>query len=162
MRSTRVRSQPPVGSGGGSRAPDPLVRSVTEAFSAEWRVLCAAYPNILIEGREAAVEATIVALLPHLRQPLYSWRDGTSLPLPSDREGTLLLRGVGHLGRHEQTTLIEWLRSSASRLQLISTSPMPLFPSVERGVFLAELYYCLNTLRLDVGQGLTPLSPPRA
>jgi DNA-binding NtrC family response regulator len=59
---------------------------------------------------------------------------------------------VGHLTHHEQAILLEERRASASNLQLLSTSSQPLFRLVEQGVLLVDLYYCLNTVRLDLDQ----------
>jgi DNA-binding NtrC family response regulator len=64
--------------------------------------------------------------------------------------GTLILDDVNTLTMQEQTQLFDWLNAASPRPRLISTSPHPLFPRVERGLFKEALYYRLNVIRMEI------------
>ena len=134
MARTARRSQPTVGVTFG------------DAFHlphAESRLLCSARPNLLIEGPESTTDAVLVALTPHLRQPLWTWCAGV-------QNGTLIVRRVNQLDGGQQKELLEWLEVATGRVQVIATSSEPLFPLVKRGTFLDVLYYQLNVVRVEV------------
>jgi DNA-binding NtrC family response regulator len=64
--------------------------------------------------------------------------------------GHLVVRSVSALDRDQQQALLAWLDAPGNRMQVISTTTDPLYPLVSRGAFLANLYYRLNVLLLDV------------
>jgi sigma-54-interacting transcriptional regulator len=115
----------------------------------EWLIVRAHHPNVLLTGSPATIDTVLATLRSSLWVPVYQWGPGTALPARGD-VATLLIRDVDTLSLEQQRALLFWLDPAAhSRPQVISTTAVELFPLVERGVFLAELYYCLNTLRLD-------------
>jgi DNA-binding NtrC family response regulator len=61
----------------------------------------------------------------------------------------LIVRDVAALTAADQQRLLRWLESG-ERSQVLSTTSEPLFSLVERGQFLANLFYRLNVVRLDV------------
>jgi hypothetical protein len=128
----------------------------------DWRAVHQHHVNVLLEGRGTAIEPVVRGLLPHLRQPVASMRSGPALSLPTVKIATLILDKVDTLTMQEQTQLLEWLNAASSRPQLISTSPQPLFPRVERGLFKDALYYRLNVIRMKiVSSTIGPLPPLR-
>ena len=106
--------------------------------------------NVLLEGPETALAAVVCRLSPHLRQPVVSTRSGTALSLSAMEIGTVVLSHVHALTTQDQMQLLEWLNAASVRPQVISTSPQPVFPFVELGLFDAALYYRLNVIRIQV------------
>ena len=102
-------------------------------------------PNVLIEGPEAATEAMLRALRPHCREPQSDWGDA----LGEQRPPTLIVRDVAALTAIDQQHLMRWL-DRCEWSQVLSTSAQSLFSLVERGQFLADLFYRLNVFRFDV------------
>jgi Sigma-54 interaction domain len=118
-------------------------------------------PNVLIEGPEAATEAMLRALRPHCREPRSDWGDA----LGEQRPPTLIVRDVAALTAIDQQHLMRWL-DRCEWSQVLSTSAQSLFSLVERGQFLADLFYRLNVFRFDVAmsgyEGASVPSPPAA
>ena len=107
--------------------------------------------NVLLAGRDSAVQQTLESLLGRLPEPIASWCPGEQLSLPStDASGTVILHDVGRLGLEDQIHLLEWLGSAAGRVQVVSTTAAPLFPRVRAGAFIDTLYYRLNTVYLEL------------
>jgi transcriptional regulator of acetoin/glycerol metabolism len=115
------------------------------------RLARAAGVNLLVvipEGTNATLTDLLVS---ELVQPLVTWRPGERLVLPQAAQtGTLILRDVGALSLTDQRRLIDWLERAAGQTQVVSTTATPLMPLVQAGVFLARLYYRLNTVCVDV------------
>src|SRR5215471_17697553 len=129
-----------------ARRSRPTVGVIGDAFHlphAEFHLLCSVRPNLLVEGPESTTDSLLVALTPHLRQPLWTWCAGV-------QNGTLVVRCVNRLDRGQQKQLLEWLEVATGRVQVIATSSEPLFPLVKRGTFLDVLYYRLNVFRVEV------------
>jgi len=82
-----------------------------------------------------------------LAEPFGTW---CGAPQACDRPATLVVRSVSALDRDQQQALLAWLDAPGNRMQVISTTTDPLYPLVSRGAFLANLYYRLNVLLLDV------------
>jgi hypothetical protein len=116
----------------------------------DWRALNAARPNLLLQGPDAATDAAIGALGPALGTPIHRWRGGMPLPVLTSRPGTLLLRNLVALNAESQTMLLRWLDATHGRVQVVSTTSVPVYPLTRRGVFLASLYYRLNVMCIDV------------
>jgi len=77
-------------------------------------------------------------------------RGGQSLSLPSaDRPSVLVLYDVDRLTPDEQCRLLAWLDEHLA-VQVISTCGEPMTPLIDAVVFLANLYYRLNTVLLTV------------
>jgi hypothetical protein len=115
----------------------------------DWRSICAARHNVLIEGEAVATDAVLCRLEPHLRTPVVWMRPEEPVTRPTGEVGTLVLQNVAALGADDQTWLSEWL-NEATRCHVISTSATPLFSLVACGLFDATLYYRLNVLLLHV------------
>ena len=152
MRSiTRWRPQPTTGATatrGGARQPAPRALGIPDA---EWHALTTLRPNLLLEGKLTATDPALRALRRHLVEPLRCWRATTQLTLPQDHHhGSLLLLAVASSSAEDQARLCEWLHQGPKHVQVISTSTQPLFAAVERGNFLADLYYRLAIVRLTV------------
>ena len=115
----------------------------------EWHSVSTRQHNAIFEGPEHATEALLLLLQPYLRTPAICKRAPTPLELPTDGCGTLVLRNVCALGRHEQAALLRWL--GVERKQVVSTTAHPLFPLIARGLFDEALYYRLNAvfMRID-------------
>ena len=118
----------------------------------DWRRVAAAQHNMLVEGPEASIQAVLRLLQPYLREPVTWLRRGISQPLPAEGSGALVVQNIAALDRHDQARLRVWLDDPAHRSQVVSTSPYPLFPLVDCGLFDARLFYRLNVVRLFVGQ----------
>jgi hypothetical protein len=119
---------------------------------AEFPVLLAAHPNVLIVASEETHEAAVKALMPYLRQPV------TVLPSPSESalpsSGSVILRSIGDLNLQAQEALFYWLEGRGKNTQVVSLSPVRIFPLVTSGRFLASLYYRINVVQFDAGETL--------
>ena len=113
----------------------------------EWQLLVTARPNVLLEGPLEVTDAIIREAMGWLAGPHAIW---TGAPPVSDRPATLVVRSVSALDLEQQHALLNWLDAPGDRIQVISTTIDPLYPLVSRGAFLANLYYRLNVLLLDV------------
>ena len=116
----------------------------------EWRVFTKAQPNTLMEGEPVAISRVLRAAWPGLQQPVFSC-DADRFVLPTESShGTVILQRVHDLGAADQQRLLDWLGRDGRRTRLITTSSESLFPRVEDGAFLADLYYRLNAVLLQV------------
>jgi hypothetical protein len=123
---------------------------------AEWDAVCQGQHNFLLVGTPPATNEMLVAMTPHLPEPLQKYSAKAGLPVPQPSDGTLILLEVAKLDAKRQTELLRWLNrfDQRSHVQIVSTTSKPLFSLVERGVFLADLYYKLNVVRIDlIGSG---------
>ena len=82
MRNT---SRSPIFSPAGR--PDPLVPTLRVPAN-EWQVLATARPNVLLEGPESALEATLLVLETLMVDPVHLVRGGESFTLPATEIGT--------------------------------------------------------------------------
>jgi len=121
-------------------------------LQAECDLVIEARCNLLLVGSLSATNAMLAALKPHLRGPVRQCTPKTGVPLPQPREGTLVLLNVAKLDGKQQAELLQWMDRLDDRLrvQIVSTASEPLFTLVEDGRFLADLYYRLNIVRMDL------------
>ena len=149
--ATRWRPQLTMGSG---KATAVGQRPIFLPFDlhAEWDLVIRARSNLLLAGSLSATDEMLVALKPQLRTPLRQHNATTGGPVPEPHEGTLILLEVDSLDGNQQAQLVEWLDrfEERGRVQVVSTTSAPLFSLVETGAFLANLYYRLNVVRMDV------------
>jgi hypothetical protein len=138
------------GLGAGLRDGSPIGRRPLPVSPEEWHVITTAHPNLLVEGPESATDETIVALVPHLRGPVHFWEPGIALHTPGQRKASLLLRHANQLSLPEQRAVLGWMDVSMCEGQTVAMSCDPLFALVARGLFVAELYYRLNMLRVEL------------
>jgi hypothetical protein len=128
---------------------EPLARALRK----EWSSLCRVHPNILLVGDAMATREALSDLQPTLQLPFFICNYGRvplTLP-PSKSVRTLILHDVGPLSLGEQHMLSDWL--SSERMQIVTTSTVPLFPLVTRGAFLETLYYRLNVIYVELTRG---------
>jgi transcriptional regulator of acetoin/glycerol metabolism len=85
------------------------------------------------------------------REQITVQRGGQSLSLPDadDPSSVLVLYDVDRLTPDEQCRLLAWLDEHLAA-QVISTCREPLTPLIDAGVFLANLYYRLNTVLITL------------
>ena len=104
--------------------------------------------NILLIGTADQTSAFIADLLPELVEPieLCEAKDFQ----PPDQPGTLLLYNATEMSAARQTALCGWL-DNAPATRVVTTVQTPLYPQVQAGLFLATLYYRLNTITIDMG-----------
>ena len=116
--------------------------------SEEWRAIVALRPNILIEGAECDAERFIGAVTSASQSVAYDW---DSLPTEAQTAATVIVRRVDLMSVDEQRQLLRTLDPEGARpRQVIATSARPLYPLVEAGRFPADLYYRLNTIRIEL------------
>ena len=110
-----------------------------------WQVLQAVHPNVLVVNRDTQRRLSAVeAILDGARAPI--WRcERRPLTLPSEEVATLLVPDVHALGESEQLELLVWARRHKTA-QIVTATPVPLYPAVTAGRFLDELYYRINIL----------------
>ena len=122
--------------------------------SVDWALIVSTKPNVLLCGDQSFTDALLVALLPHCRLPIQTLpgQSGhlTSVASPA---GTVLLPDLASYDKAKQQGLLAWLENEGSSVQVISTTERPVFDLVERGEFLARLFYHLNVVYLDFGGG---------
>jgi transglutaminase-like putative cysteine protease len=112
-----------------------------------WQVLQASRPNVLVIEPDAQRRSrTLDAVLVYVREPV--WRcPEERLALPSDVVSTMVIPDVSRLTPEEQRQLLAWAESHRGT-QIVTLSPIPLFPAVASGSFLDALYYRLNVILL--------------
>jgi len=150
--------QPTMGSGEDAAARQRPI-SLPPELHAEWDLVVRSHSNLLLVGSSTATSAMLVALESYLREPLRRYTPQTGVPVPQPLEGTLILLEVARLDVIQQAQLLRWLDQfdEHRQLQVVSTTSEPLFPLVGTGAFLADLYYRLNVVRMD----LTPSEESR-
>ncbi len=70
--------------------------------------------------------------------------------LPEPAAGTLIVLEVDRLDSNQQAQMLRWIHQPQTHAQVVCTASESLFRLVEAGDFLAELYYRLNVVLLDV------------
>jgi hypothetical protein len=130
----------------------PLPLAAAHLPETERRILARYRANALLVGGTPSTEAVLLALEPVLLDPLALWHPGAPLTLP-ERGGTLVLRNVGRLSLADQSALVDWFNGDSYQTQVISTSPNPIYPLIDRGRFSEALYYRLNTVYLELKDG---------
>jgi len=117
----------------------------------DWDIITTLYANLLLIGSSAETGAMLEALEPHFRGPICRCRVKAGVALPEPTAGTLVVFGVDGLDARQQEHMLRWIhRSPPTRVQVVCTSSESLFRLVQAGAFLAELYYRLNVVLLDV------------
>jgi DNA-binding NtrC family response regulator len=104
----------------------------------------------MVVGEPAATAAVLRALEPHLATPVSQCSAETGLSLPQRPAGTVVVEELAALDLDQQRRLLRWLNEADERVQIVSMTSQPLYAFVEQGTFLAELYYRLNTVRIDL------------
>ena len=113
-------------------------------------ILVAARHHIMLEGPQAWTDAVMLCLQPHFRPPVMRNPSGAAFHVSCGNAGALILQDVDRLSADEQTRLLDWMSGASRDTKIVSTTALPLFPFVARGLFDANLYYRLNMLLLRV------------
>jgi Sigma-54 interaction domain len=118
--------------------------------SDDWLVLLTSRANVLVSGPREATRAFIVAVTPHLREPVYEGSTCDALPTELV-EGTVILRDVDAFDQDHQRRLLRWLDEPQNgQAQVISLTGARLYDLVQAGTFLDQLYYRLNVTQFEV------------
>ncbi len=122
-------------------------------FLDDWNMARKMGVNVLVIGANETTAALVDASRTVLTEPVIALHCTSRLP-SFDIVGTLVLHDVWSLGSIDQYRLDAWL-SGGDHPQVISTSPVSIFPLVNAGLFLGSLYYHLNTFCLDARTPVT-------
>ena len=107
--------------------------------------------NLLIMGPSAATRRVVDRLRPSLRGPVVAVRPGqTTVLMRGDALGTLVLDNIEAYGLNEQRHILARLESGNDRPRVISTASRAIVPLINRGLFLEDLYYRLNTVCVEM------------
>lgn len=135
-----VHEAPPVAPLSGS--------ALREQVWVDVNALARRHGNALIIGDQLAVRRVLDTVWPTLTKPV-QWVEGTRLALPVESGGTLILDAGDRLSERDQASFLGWLNDSGRSVCVLTTSPRPLFPLVEAGLFYDALYYRLNQVFID-------------
>jgi hypothetical protein len=107
--------------------------------------------NLLVVGDDDVVASLITSLWPSLAPPIFVRQRGERFQLSptSPPAGTIVVRDVDTLTRHEQDALYHWMAGN-SRTRVVSTASKFLQPMLQAGAFSEGLYYRLNVVTLDL------------
>ena len=110
-----------------------------------WQVLQALRPNVLVIVPDPQQRThTLDAILNGSRTPVWRCESGP-LSLPDREVGTLVVPDASVLTLDEQRLLLAWAERHRTT-QVVTVTPVPLYPAVAAGTFLDGLYYRLNVL----------------
>jgi hypothetical protein len=101
-------------------------------------------PNILLIGPASFTRSALTQIEPLVTQPIVAWQPQETPGVPEGSYGTLLIHRLDLADADQQAQLCEWFDTRPCHIQVVSTSPAPLFEFVEQGAFLETLYYRLN------------------
>jgi hypothetical protein len=112
-------------------------------------------PNMLIVATEKAREGVTEQMAASCRPPVHMCRVPGPLYLPAAC-GTLVISDLAMLEMNQQLALYDWIsRHHPSRVLSITSADVPAL--IQDGLFLAGLYYRLNTVRIDARAQLSPV-----
>jgi hypothetical protein len=115
----------------------------------DWRALFRTRANVLLTGPEKALLAFLSTAESEFQEPIAWIACGQALSL--DSPSTLILRDVHKLDDAGQRKLMAWANGPQSAdAQIVSVTSVALLSLVNASSFDRELYYWLNTIRLDV------------
>jgi len=145
-----------VAAAGGGAKPVLQIREdwrVARQAHRELHVVGISRTNLLLVGTAGAFRFVLEMLRLELRDPIVRWRPGQPLELPVPGcAATLVLQDVSELTYDDQHRMLRWLDRVAGQIQVVSTTAVPLWPSVKAGAFNETLYYRLNTVCVNVGR----------
>jgi len=118
----------------------------------EWNLVVRTHHNLMLVGAPSATKELLAAMKPHLRGPLHEFTLPADGSVPQPLEGTLILSEVARLDATQQEQLLQWLDQVNEQLQvqIVSTTAEAIYLLVQAGAFLADLYYKLNVVLLDL------------
>jgi len=107
-------------------------------------------PNLLVRFTGGGSERALHTLKQSSTRSVHVSILPGPLVLPAREARTWLLVNASALTSAQQTYLHEWMSDELGRVQVISVVLEPLYPLVERGRFLEDLFYRLNTISMEV------------
>src|SRR3954451_24752881 len=133
-------------------SPDALAPSAVRPFAGEASSRLAgasASIRLLMTGDAACLAAVLPVVDRHFPSPVHLYDVHSIGLLPCFARGTLLLWGIDRCNASEQDQLYDWFTEhGAAHRFIVTTSAVPLWPLVERGVFRADLFHRLNLLSI--------------
>jgi hypothetical protein len=117
-------------------------------------ILRVGFPNVLLIGEDADLEAVVQRIQPHLRAAIAPWAPEIASGVPAAPFRTLLVKDVRHLDAGQQACLAA-LIAGVPDVQIVSMAGAPVFPLTDTGAFLKNLYYKLNVVTLDLTEPRT-------
>lgn len=131
----------------GAMTPIAVFQSAADFVIADgWLALRCHPPAVLLIGTAEQTSPVIAGLLPAWPAPIEICHASNLMPDSAIR--TLVLQDAGEMSPTQQTALLEWMNADNNR-RVIAFASRPLFPRVESGLFLVELYYRLNIITID-------------
>ena len=146
LRTTSQRPEPPATF---RREETPAELDGLQVPPQEWRAIITVRPNVLAEGPDSSTERLIDAITSTLRGPVYEW---DCVSCGQEPASTLIVRHVDLLNAADHRRLLDYLTAEGTQVrvrQVIATSTQPLYAMVESGLLSSDLYYRLNTIRLE-------------
>jgi hypothetical protein len=116
------------------------------------RMLRQGRARALVVGTKRATDSVLRALRADFGSSVLNLRAGGPLTLP-ETGATLIIHDVSTLNPADQDRLQQWLSLSPPGISVIAVTSEPLFPLVQRGAFLTDLFYRLNLIVIDVTDG---------
>ena len=113
------------------------------------RMLRQGRARALVVGTRRATDSVLRALGADLGASVLNLPAGGPLTLPETR-ATLIIHDISALNTADQDRLRQWLDLSPPGVSVIAVTSEPLFPLVQRGAFLTDLFYRLNLIVIDV------------
>jgi hypothetical protein len=108
--------------------------------------------NTLFVGPLAATERALALMGDRFDAPVETATAGRPLSLqPTTAARTLIIPDIDRLSPFDQRLLQDWMEQGPSCPRIISTARGPLLTALVNGAFLADLYYRLNTVYIDLG-----------
>ena len=108
--------------------------------------------NVLVECPGLPILAAFVAIAELCSQTPFLCLLPGSLRLPEQTHRTVLLGDIAQLTRQQQRDLYEWMERGHEETPIVSISSVPLWPLVESGAFMEDLYYRLNVVTVKGGE----------
>ncbi len=130
------------------RIPPPAFLS--RELTCDWDLAATVHANLLLVGSSSETAVMLDALGPHFRGPIWRYTPKAGVVLPEPAAGTLIVLEVDRLDAKQQEQMLRWIHQPRRHAQVVCTSSDSLFRLVEAGDFLAELYYRLNVVLLDI------------
>jgi hypothetical protein len=112
-------------------------------------ILRLGFPNLLLIGDDAALEGAFRRIQPYLRTVIAPFVPDIASSVPATAFGTLVVKDVRHLAGGQQAALTA-LIGAVPDIQVVSMARAPVYPLIEAGGFLEDLYYRLNAVTLDL------------
>lgn len=117
---------------------------------AEFGLADAARLNTLVVGPPDVITRVLGTLGHRFEVPILTSRGCLSLQRATTAR-TLIIDDIDRLSLSDQCELMKWMEQVPSCPRIISTASGPLLTALADGAFLADLYYRLNTVYVDLG-----------